>query len=361
MARRSTTCSPPKVVEPETALLLSHVLALKKDRIQEFLGKHELGRSGTKAKIRERLEAALAAGTITTDSIVQLLDEVTPWGKQHVFLYRGPQSPIADWKRTDWLAELLRRHRLHDCLNASLPLTLPEEMTVSSVMHDGRRLRITAIRKRQWNERMPEHDERRTTDLGEPIELRAYVDRVTRGLVAFEWDLIANTAMLQVSQLPTGVQYEEVAEEFFGLVREWLDIGHFTIVDLRRAIRRLHELEENGARETRSHSINYRTLEGRRLEGTSASSGDPLLGEPVIDSALAAVRANGVGHLGNFYWCPNGTANGVAAGASNGHVSPLDADVHVVIHGHRNRINFTTPNDERTVRHVLSRIRIHSA
>ena len=232
---------------------------------------------------------------------MQFLDQVISWGKQHVFLYRGPRSSIANWKKADWLAKLLKKHRFGKCLNANLSLALPTAMAISSIFHDGRRLRITAIKKREWWERDPDYDEAKVTEDGEDLALRAYVHRVTRGLVALEWDLIANTAVLQVSQLPNGFRYEEVAKEFFGLVAKWLDDKLFSIIDLRPAIKKLHELEENGAGETRSHGITYRTLEGRRFEGRSASPTDPLLGEVEIDTAMGAVRSSGVGHLGNFY------------------------------------------------------------
>ena len=167
--------------------------------------------------------------------------------------------------------------------------------------------------------------------------------------MAFEWDLNANAAFLQVSQLPTRFRYEEVAEEFFKLISAWLDITRFSIVDLSPVIKKLHEREEAGAGETRSHGINYRTLEGRRIEGKSATPADPLLGDAAIDRALSAVRDSGVGHLGNFYWLPE------PASAPGG--NPLDAEIHVIIVGSDSRINFPTPNAEQTIRHVLSRIR----
>ncbi len=105
--------------------------------------------------------------------------------------------------------------------------------------------------------------------------------------------------------------------------------------------------------ETRSHGINYRTLQGRRFEGKSASANDPVLGDVVIDAALGAVRKSSLGHLGNFYWLP-----------SNGNGSdrnPLEDEAHVIIVGSDNRVNFPTPNEEEVIRHELSRIRRHSA
>lgn len=345
------TLDAPEFTDEELAQLVTDLMVLKKPQIQVFLERVELHKSGTKAEIRDRIEAAMRNADLTPDRIVQFLDEVTPWGKQHVFLYKGPRASNSNWKKTEWVESLLKRHRLGKYLNASLPLALPEKMKVSSILHKGGTLRITAIKKREWSERNPAYDESTVTGDGDAIELRAFVHRVMRCLVAFEWNLTTNTAFLQISQLPTGVRYEEVAEEFFNLVGSWLDISQFSIIDLRASIQALHEREENGTAETRSHGINYRTLQGRRLEGRSASPADSLLGEPVIDVALAAVRNSGVAQLGNFYWLSNGT--------TTPGVNPLEAEVHVIVVGQHNRISFPTPNREQTIRHVLSRIRSH--
>jgi len=343
------TLQSPVFTDDEQTQIVTDLLALKKTRIRDFLARSGLPKSGTKEDIRERIEGALSHGTLALSQLVQFLDEVIPWGKQHVLLYTGPRSTIASWKNTDWVSRLLKQHRLGKYVNGSLPLVLPEKMKISSILHDGTRLRITAIKKREWWERNPDYDGATVTDEGDDVELRAFVHHVTRSLVAFEWDLMANTAFLQVSQLPTGFRYEDVAEEFFDMIRGWLDIGRFSIVDLHPAIKKLLELEEAGAGETRSHGISYRTLEGRRFEGRSASPADPLLGEAAIDAALTAIRRSGVGHLGNFYWLPTTAANPDR--------NPLDAELHVIIVTSHNRINFPTPNVEQTTRYVLSRIR----
>lgn len=336
----------------EQALIVTDLLTLKKQQIGEFLATVGLPRSGTKEEIRSRIEEALDEGSLTVPQIVEFLDGVIPWGKQHVYLFKGPTSSIADWRKQPWVSKLLKKHKLLKYLNASLPLVLPDKMKVSSIQHDSHRLRITAIKRRDWWERDSDYDDSTTTDDGEGVELRAFVHRVTRSLVAFEWDLIANNAFLQISQLPTGFDYDDVAEEFFELIANWLDRSLFTLCDLRPAISHFHAQEESGTAETRSHGIDYRTLQGRRFGGKSASSADPLLGEASIDAALSAIRAAGIGHIGNFYWLPE---NGMGAATC-----PVDSEIHVVLVGYRNRINFPTPNDEETVRYVLSRVRSHS-
>ena len=272
MATQLKTVALPAFSADEQALIITDLMALKKGQIATFLASVGLAKSGTKEMLRGRIEQAIENESLSLAEIVQFLDNVIPWGKQHVYLFKGPTSPISDWRNTDWVAKLLKKHRLGKSLNANLPLVLPEKMKVSSVRHDPKRLRITAIKRRDGWERNADYDEMRETELrGEVVELRAYVHRVTRSLVAFEWDLVANNAFLQISQLPRGVDYLDVADEFFALVENWLDRSMFTVVDLRPPITKLHALEETGNGETRSHGIKYRTMHGRHFEGKNVS------------------------------------------------------------------------------------------
>ena len=82
----------------------------------------------------------------------------------------------------------------------------------TSVTHANGRLRITAVEKREYAERTPEHDQEKETRSGERITLRAYMYHLTRTLVAFEWDLNANVAMLQITQLQEDGDYEKLGD-----------------------------------------------------------------------------------------------------------------------------------------------------
>lgn len=135
---------------------------------------------------------------------MHFLDSVIPWGKQHIYLFTGPDEDIADWRKPDWVSQLLKQHRMGKYLNVQLPPALPEKMKVSSILHDSNRLRVTAIKRRDWWERNIEYDDSSETEKGDEVELRAFVHRVTRSLVAFEWNLVSNVATPQISQLPTG-------------------------------------------------------------------------------------------------------------------------------------------------------------
>lgn len=340
---------PPDYSAEEQQALIDFVLALRKSHIQEFLKQVELPKSGTKQELRDRLQEALDEGNLTYGLLVDSLDSVAPWGKQHVFLYHGPRGDVEAWKDPDHTQRLLKQHRLGKLFNARLPLILPEKLTISSVMHEDGRLRITAVEKREYSERTPEHDEEKMSKSGETITLKAYMHHLTRTLAAFEWDLNANVAMLQITQLQMDGDYEEVAEHFFQLVGPWLDIKQFGKVDLRPVIRALHEIERQGQAEARSHGIHYRSLRGRRISAHSPTPRDSVLGEGFIDDAMDSVRKNGVGHLGNFYWL---------AGIKPGPVAnTLKGDAHVIIVGAKSRVNFPTPNNEDVVRYVLHRVR----
>lgn len=340
----------PEYTEEECQAVIDFVLALKKTYIRDFLRQVELPRSGTKPDLRERLQEALDQGDLTYEQLVDFLDSVAPWGKQHVLLYTGPRGDLRSWREPRRVSERLKEHRLGKLLNARIPLILPDKLTLSSITHADGVLRITAIQKREYTERAPEYDGSRQTENGEKVTLRAYVHHMSRTIVAFEWNLDTNTAMLQITQLDRDALYEEVAREFCELIAKWLDIARmFGLVDVRRAIRRLHEIERGGQPEARSHGIHYRTLRGRRLSAHSPSPRDSVLGEPMIDDAMDTVGKNGVGHLGNFYWL-NGRKPGPLS-------NPLAGDVHVIIVGDKSRINLPTPNTEAVVRYVLSRVR----
>jgi len=60
-----TLLEAPEYTEEEQRALINFVLALKKSYIQDFLGRAELPKSGTKPDLRERLQDALDEGRLT--------------------------------------------------------------------------------------------------------------------------------------------------------------------------------------------------------------------------------------------------------------------------------------------------------
>jgi hypothetical protein len=339
----------PRYTKEEKESALTHLFALRKVQIEEFLRTNELRTSGPKAELRSRLEAALESRELSYADLVRYLDSSSPWGKQHVLLYRGPSAGCDAWRKEAQVRRRLARRGLERYLNASLALILPDAIRLSSIVHTSELLRVVAVERRDWYERKAEYDRRESMRDGTDLVLKGFIHHVVRGLFTFEWNLVANSGSLQITQLPTGHSYEDASERFWTLVAPWLGGQWFSPVDLAPAVAQLHRGEEGTDGETRSHGFDYRTITGRRLWGRSATARQPLLGEAVIDQVLGQIRDRGVAGVGNFYWLP-----GLG---SKGQENPLRDEVHVIIVANRGRIDFPTPNSERVVRYVLSRIR----
>ena len=82
----------PVYTEQENDLIINSLMSLRKDKIHEFLSAYRLRGYGTKANKRETLLEALATGKLVYAHIVAYLDQIEPWGKQHIFSFRVSQS-----------------------------------------------------------------------------------------------------------------------------------------------------------------------------------------------------------------------------------------------------------------------------
>jgi len=64
-------------------------------------------------------------GIFEYKDLVNFLDAIAPWGKQHVFLYNGPESEIEKWRREEYCINMLKENGLLEYLNSYFPLILP--------------------------------------------------------------------------------------------------------------------------------------------------------------------------------------------------------------------------------------------
>ena len=163
------------------------LFALRAAAIRTFLRRHDLTTSGTRDDLRERVEAALADGSVTYDDIVRFLDEEEPWGRQHVFLFGVDEGAVAEWRDAGAVERRLQNHGLAEVLDQSLLLRLPDELTLSSIRLSARELEVVAVERREHTERRSDLDQPGEHG-GLPVEFRAYVRVVTRGLVTLRWD-----------------------------------------------------------------------------------------------------------------------------------------------------------------------------
>lgn len=341
--------TPPEYSKEEREKIIQYFMNLKGDLIRDFLTSYDLPKSGTKPKLIEHIQEYLDDGIFEYKDLVNFLDTIVPWGKQHVFLYYGPESEVEKWRDEEYCYKVIKENKLSQYLNTRIPLILPKSITISSIEYiPSRQLKIYSVESREYWQRKKELD-KIIKQKNEEIELRAYLHLVTRGIIIFKWDLISNSATLQISQLPSGSKYEEVEERFGQLIESVLNFKLFQKIDLRPVIKKLHELEDIGNKETRSHGIDYRTLGGRIISARSSTPRDSVLGEQAVDDALSNISKRGVGHIGNFYWLPS------SMNKKKGNT--LENEVHTIIVGNKGRINFPTHNKKGDIEYVLSRMR----
>ena len=239
------------------------------------------------------------------------LDRVLPWWKFHVFLYEGSRKVPGEWHDEHKAKKHLKKHKLDNLLNASIPLVLPQDLTLSAIDYTPTTVRVLAVQRRNYTARDQELDEFGETEEGETIEYRAWVRQLARVMVIFEWQLRTREATLQITELPGGVTYEETRDQFAELVKDWLDLSQFSVMRIRKSISALHAAEEAGKGEARSHGIEYSTVQGRRLAGRSSTATESVLGEQVIDESLRRMRGTGMRQdrqfllgttLGKWWW-----------------------------------------------------------
>lgn len=339
----------PEYSEEEKERIVQYFMELKSEFIREFFGKRGLPTSGVKSELELRLVAALQTGRLGHEELVRFVDLHAIVGKQHVFLYDGPQNELRRWRDAAQVQRVLKQNKVGKLLNAQLPLILPGRLSLTSIRHvEGESLEIVAVQKREGWSRDKGLDEVRNIK-GNEVAFRAYKHSVTRGVFCFRWNLVANHASLHISQLPSGDKYEDEERKMAQLFHGFLDITHFTKINVGRAIKRLSELEETGNPETRSHGVGYKSPGGRIVSAQSPTMHDSIRGEKEIDVGLTGIRKASTGHLGNLYWLPSKVGS-----------VPIKEEVHTILIGKRSRINFPTPNRRDVIDHVLSRVRAHS-
>jgi hypothetical protein len=333
----------------EQDLLVDVLLGLRVDRVREFMDSVDLARSGTKAELRERVEEALTSHAISLNVLIDYLDQVEPWGRQHVIMLEAEASAANGWRREDGIRRRLADAGVEGLLDRRKRQRLPESLTLSSISTSGDTIVIVAVERRDYDERAPEYDSVDHDDDGQLIILKAYRHVVTRGIIALRWNTATRAAVLHISEGFGRYDYQDAFARFGNLVSGFLDMSRFTQKDIRRAIWRLHDADKNGAPEARSHRVGFTSHGGRAIDATSPTMSTSVVGERVVDDALTNVAGSATGRIGNFFWLPS-------AGPTP-QTNPIVRDLHVVILARDSRVHFMVPSDERSITYVLQRIR----
>lgn len=325
-------------------------MALRMDFIQRILGDADVAYSGLhKHQLREQVQQALDFGSLTVERIVDHLTRLEPGGKQHVFLLRPPRALNTEWRNVGQIRARLRSiPAARDVLDEAVPLLMPEELTLSSIVITDTSAEITAVEARHYVERAEQYDAATTTAEGLPVQLRAYVEHVARSTVRLRWDTATRHATLHITQATgRGIgtdHYADVAQRFQTRIAPFLDYSAFRTVDLYKVLYQLGQKEQTATPLTRSRRGAWDLPSGAEMTATSSSTDASVYDDPSVKSAISQVATPQTGRLGNLHWLPGG----------NG---PLTDPLHINIIASDSRVHFMVPSTAEIVDHVIAQIR----
>src|SRR5690606_1897493 len=101
------------------------ILEFRKDRIRDFLARHQLKVTGTKEELRAIIQEALAASQLTYANIIEFLDAQEPWNKQHVYVFKGPVGLPTQWRQRNFVDSVLSKNGLAHLSNSRQTFILP--------------------------------------------------------------------------------------------------------------------------------------------------------------------------------------------------------------------------------------------
>jgi hypothetical protein len=334
----------------ETEALLSHVLSLRRDFINDLLRGKVPFAGRKKGELRVQLQLALETGALTVEDVLSFLAEREPAGKQHVFLYRAKASVNDEWRDTDEVRQAIEEAGYEELLDAELPVAMPEELTLSSITVDGDEVEIIAVEARRYTEHVEALDEFGEDEEGTEIEWRAFAHRVARSTVRLRWDLTTRGVELHITQATekgtVRNYYDEVVQRFAEQVSSFLDFSKFSPINMHKVLHELGRLEQGVSPLTRSRETSLESPGGSHVRVRSASRTASVYEEQVVRQALVPVDTPTSGQGGNLYWLQGAAQDGV-----------LDDDLHTVIVAHDARIHFMRPSSVDAIAYVLGQVR----
>lgn len=211
--------TPEHVTRTEEDILVDILLGLRMDRVQTFMRPFGLATSGTKSDLRERVQEAVVARVIPISALIDYLDLVEPWGRQHVIMLEAEQSVGQGWRRADGVRRRVSDADMAELLDGRRRRRLPERLALSSIDFDGESLAITAVERRDYPERAPGLDRVERTEDGQVLELKAYRHVVTRRVLTLRWNHYRFRAAMRkattVAPLRLKGRSERWADSFF--------------------------------------------------------------------------------------------------------------------------------------------------
>jgi hypothetical protein len=309
------------------------------------------GLSNTKDVMLDLVRNALRDRDLSWDTLIAFLDTHEPNGKQRVLMRKAPQ-PQRQQYSADALKAALEDEGLGDLWNATIPVAAPDELRLSSVAVNDQTVHVVAIGRRTYRQRVAELESQVSLPRSD-LEVQLYERVEVRAWVRAELNARTGALNIRAVSMPQEKAQRELFEDFAELIESWFPLDLFSPLDLRKAIKALHEDEVSGRPfEALVQAVGYDDASGRKTSLRSASANQSVNGAaPQLQAAIDAVRASGEGSDGNFFFLP--TSKGGPPNVPIG-----DDPVRVIIKAAVGRLDFTKPHDRRELAHVLHRVRV---
>ena len=320
--------------------LFQYVFSHRKAAVQDFLRERNLPIHGTKGEIQERVESQINK-EISAEDLITFLDQVEGWGNQHIYMYDAPDGEKNVWKSEAKAKARLKKMGHDELFNKRIPLVLPDKPTLSSVEWNAGRVRFIWIEKRKWTQRREDLDQDGSVvGVQAKISFKAYEDKVSRGITAFDWNLSTGSAALLIQRLPSGECYDEMRINYESVLEDAIHIGDFARLKITTAIKKLEK-----SNEVRNRQVAHETQRGGRVQFTSKARSEDAYQDPDLKSSRDALgQTSSV--LGNFYWQEK--------------LPHLSREIHTKLYATDQRVGIFGECTEEEVQYVLSRVRYFS-
>ena len=350
----------------ERTVLLRLLFNHKRELIIEGVRErgHNIRRSLSVTDLRAEIEAALDTGQLNLGDLAQILNRLEGWGNQQVYLYEftGGEAVQEDWLSQTWVEQRFRQLNRLSLLNTTRPIVLPERATLVGVgyfrdrVSNQQHIRFVWVEKRISTERASEYDvaaQQLVTPGMLPLNDGAAVERIVfqafreitvRGIIAFDWNIESNAALLTIYKF-TGAIYKNIRDERLTELNRFLPTRYFRSVPVTSVVTQIRNSTEAIRRELAFQSLNN---EGRLA--ISSGNDDDLFDDATLNQAHAGVATQLTGLSGSLRWkLPTWAPN---------HRHEMGIEIYGR-YADDQRIGIAAQHTEEDVRHVLQRIRTY--
>ena len=311
-------------------LLLDSIFSHKLDFVKDYFRLKDAPFSFRRDILYSKLNEGIDDGTFSLIELTKLLDRIEEFGNQHIYLYNCNSEYIKVLKNAEYIKEKMRYRNLESLYNNENLIILPNEPTLTSVIHDNNILKFKWVEKRVWKDPLDERIE-------EDKLVKTYQINLSRGITTFRIDLVTGNAEIMIQRLPRGANYENIKDNYLEELSHYIDIHSLNPLGLRRSIRLLEESDEVDKRQ-----IDLETIEGGRVAYKSRDRRSDYQSDPSLSRSRTALGHNVSGNKGSFYWKAN-------------HI--LERAILTHIYAKDNRMGIFGQCIEPEVNYVLSRVR----